>query len=420
MPMYFSRHFARVVACAAVAGCTRATEPGGLSEPLVELPRALTAAEQKVVAGSNAFSFALIGKVVAAQPAENTFISPLSASYALGMTMNGAASTTWDEMRSALQLGEASQAEINGAYKSLTALLTSLDPAVSMQVANSIWFREGFPVLESFLTAARSDFDAEARALNFANSAASLSAINGWVDTKTNHRIPTIIDEIRPEHVMFLINAIYFKGNWREKFDATKTIDGTFSAAGGSTQPVRLMHVTRDSISYVETQAYQAVDLPYGNGAFSMTVVLPRAGTDINALVSTLATSSWNSLTASLQPRKVELFLPRLTLNWERKLNDDLKALGMLKAFAPGGADFTRMAAAPTGNQLYIDFVKQKTFVAVDEEGTEAAAATAVGIGVTSAPIIPVMRVDRPYFFVLRERLSGTLLFMGKISRMPQ
>lgn len=406
-----------VTALVGAPACSGTTEPQGPPAELTALPRALTAAEQKVITGSNAFSFALWQKVSAAQRDSNVFISPLSASFALGMTMNGAASQTYDEMRAALQFGGASQQEINAGYKSLVALLTSLDPAVAMQVANSIWYRNSFAFLPAFFDTTKAYFGAEVQGLDFANTAASLGTINGWVDTKTNHRIPTIIDEINPQHVMFLINAIYFKGDWREKFDRTKTTPDSFHGTGGSTQPMQLMNAQRDSARYTQAATYQAVDLPYGNGAFSMTVLLPAPGTDIESFAASLTPETWAAITGGFHTTKLQLSLPRLTLNWERKLNDDLKALGMRQAFVPDGADFTRMAAAPAGNHLYVDFVKQKTFVAVDEEGTEAAAVTAVGIGVTSAP--PSMRVDRPYIFVLRERLSGTILFMGKIVRMP-
>jgi serpin B len=405
-----------LVAAAACAGSPLA--PAGQPAPLQALPRSLTVAEVKVRDAANAFSFALWGKLNTAQANANVFVSPLSASFALGMTMNGAASQTYDQMRTALQLGGASLAEIDGGYKSLVALLLSLDPGVQLQVANSIWYREEFPFRQAFFDTTKAYFDASVRGLNFSDTPGSLATINGWVNSVTNGKIPKVLDEIRSEQVMFLINAIYFKGSWRTRFDPAETRAATFSGSGGSTQDMQLMH-RLDTLSYVETPTYQAVDLPYGNTAFTMTVVLPKAGTDVEALAASLTPATWQALTTNFRITKVDLSLPKLKLTYERKLNDDLKALGMVVPFNVGGADFTQMAAAPVGNQLYIDFVKQNTFVDVNEEGTEAAAATTVGIGVTSAPIISVMRVDRPYLFVLRERLSGTVLFMGKIVRMP-
>jgi serine protease inhibitor len=400
-----------------VMACSGATAPPGPGPALTELPRPLSSAEQKVVAGSNAFSFALWQKVNAMQKDSNVFLSPLSASFALGMTMNGAGGSNWGEMRTALQFGGATQEEINAGYKSLVSLLTTLDPGVSMQVANSIWYRNSWTFLPAFLDTTKAYFATDGGPLDFGNATAALSTINGWVDSKTNHRIPTIIDRIQPQDVMYLINAIWFKGGWREKFDPAKTRAETFNGINGSTQPMQLMNMKRDTTLFVQTQSYKAVDLPYGNGAFSMTVVLPAENTSIETFANSLTPALWNEIVSGLRKASFDLGLPKLTLKWERTLNDDLKALGMVEAFRTTGADFTRMAAAPAGNNLFVSFVKQKTFVAIDEEGTEAAAATAVGIGVTSLP--PQMRVDRPYIFVLRERLSGTILFMGKIVRMP-
>ena len=390
---------------------------------LTALPRDLTPAEHKVIDSANAFSLALWAKINAAQRTSNVFVSPLSASFSLGMTLNGAANQTFQEMRSALQFGGSTEQEINDGYQSLIALLTGLDPAVKTGIANSIWYRDGFPFTQSFLNVSKQYFDAEVRGLNFADQAASLAAINGWVDSKTNHKIPSILDNINPEDVMFLINAIYFNGNWREKFNPAETREALFHAADGTTQPMSLMH-RQAKMSYLESATYQAVDLPYGNSAFTMTVVLPKEGTDVESLAASLTPSTLQSLTTGLHTEDpqywvdVDLSLPKLRLSYERTLNDDLKALGVTSAFVPDGADFTRMS--PRGKNLYISFVKQKTFIDIHEEGTEAAAVTATGIGATSVPPPPkVMRVDRPYIFVIRERLSGTLLFMGKIARMP-
>ena len=382
------------------------------------LPRSLTVAETKVRDAANGFSFALWGALNAAQRDVNVFISPLSASFALGMTMNGAASQTYSEMRAALQLGGASLAEIDGGYKSLVALLIGLDPTVQIQVANSIWYRQEFPFRQSFLDSTKTYFDATVRGLNFGDAPGSLATINGWVNTATNGKIPAVLTELRSDQVMFLINVIYFNGKWRTPFDPAETNTATFTGAGGTTQGVQLMH-RLDTLSYVETATYQAADLPYGNAAFTMTVLLPKAVTSIETLAAALTPAAWQAIVTGFRTTKIDFSLPKLKLSYERRLNDDLKALGMVVPFNAGGADFTQMAAAPVGNQLFIDFVKQNTFVDVNEAGTEAAAATTVGIGVTSAPVLPIMRVDRPYLFVLRERLSGTVLFMGKIVRMP-
>jgi serine protease inhibitor len=415
--MRFFHTAARLSPLAFFIACSGSpTTPGSQPAELQSLPRALSVGEQQVIDASNAFSFALFGRGTVRRDS-NVFLSPLSASFSLGMTMNGAAGTTFDEMRSALQFGSMSQQEIDASYKSLIALLTSLDPAVTMQIANAIWYRQGFPFNQSFLDTTKAYFDAEVRGLNFADVAGSLGAINGWVNTKTNGKIPTILETIDQQDVMFLVNAIYFNGSWRSKFDAAETIDAPFTAFDGSKESLRLMH-RNATMAYAETDAYQAVDLPYGNGAFSMTVVLPKAGRDVESVAASLTPAAWQSLTGRFNGSAlVDLYLPKIKLSYQRQLASDLVALGMKAAFVPGGADFTRMS--PAGKDLYIAFVKQKTFVDVHEEGTEAAAVTVTGIRVISAPITQTMRVDRPFLFVLRERLSGTILFMGKIVRPP-
>ncbi|MBA3670503.1 MAG: serpin family protein [Gemmatimonadaceae bacterium] len=401
--------------------CGASTAPsGGNQNPtapvtaITSLPRPLTASEIKVSSAANEFSFALFRTVNASQRDSNVFASPLSASMALGMTMNGATGATYEQMRQALAFGGASETEINDGYKSLIALLRGLDASVDFRIANSIWYRAGFPFNQSFIDVSRNTFDAEVRGLNFADPA-SVSSINSWVSTATNGKITSILDRIEPDQVMFLINAIYFKGSWRDRFDATKTRDESFRAIGG-VQPVRMMHRSA-TMSYASTADYEVVDLPYGNSAFTMSVVLPREGKSVESVAASLQGSSWTTLMGQLRPALVDLALPRFKLEWQRTLNDDLKSLGMRDAFAQGGADFTRLS--PRGRELFIQFVKQKTFVDVNEEGTEAAAVTSVGVSVTSAPQTVIVRVDRPFVVMIRERFSGTVLFMGKVVRMP-
>ena len=408
----------RLMAAALFAGACSVdpTAPGRPPAELTALPRALTAAEQKVIDASNAFSFALWTRLNAAQPGTSIFVSPLSASFSLGMTLNGAANQTATEMRAALAFGGASQQEINEGYRSLIALLMSLDPAVTMQIANSIWYRNTFPFHQAFLDGSRTYFDAEVRGLNFADVPGSLAAINGWANAKTSSRIPSILTAIGDDDVMFLINAIYFNGRWRERFDPAETRDTLFYGSGGSAQSVRMMH-HRGTMPYAWAPMYEAVDLLYGNAAFSMTVVLPRPGANVETLAASMTPETWRALTSSLQATEVDLSLPRLQFVYERKLNADLDSLGMHLPFVPWMADFTGMS--PLGRDLYISFVKQKTFVKIDEEGTEAAAVTVTGVTRTVSSGTATIRVDRPYLFVLRERLSGTVLFMGKIVRMP-
>lgn len=409
-----------VVAFAGLIACS-----GGSSEPSprqeqsaarTSLPRALTTSERDVLTASNAFSFGLWNTINAAQKDSNVFVSPLSASFALGMIMNGAAGQTYDEMRSALRFGTASLASIDSGYKSLIGLLTTLDPSTTMEIANAIFHRNDFAFHQSFFDDATKWFDAEVKSQNFNDASGTLDAVNGWANTKTKGRIPKILDEVKGDDVMYLLNAIYFKGAWRTKFDPAKTISAPFHPSTGADQSAKLMF-REGQMRYAETETYQAVELPYGDSSFTMTVLLPKAGTSVESVAASLTPTSWQALTSTFGSQLVTLHLPKVTFSWKRKLVNDMKAQGMVAAFAPGVADFTRMS--PAGKQLYLSLLQQNTFVAIDEEGTEAAAVTIGGISLTSAPVAKTMRVDRPYVFVIRERLSGTVLFMGKIARMP-
>jgi serine protease inhibitor len=407
-------HLIRGSRLALIAGvlsaCSDPSAPGG--QTLDQLPRQLSAAEQKVVAGSNQFSFDFFRAVNARQREENVFISPLSASMALGMALNGAAGVTWEEMRSALRLDAASQQEVNEGFRDLIALLRQLDPQTELGIANSIWYRQGFPFHASFLNESAGYFDAEVSGLNFDDVPASLATINSWVNSATRSRIPTILDAIRNDDVMFLINAIYFKGRWEKRFDPANTSPGAFNPWSGPAVQLPFMRQA-STLRYAAASGYQALDLRYGNSAFSMTVLLPTAGRDVNQLIESLDQSAWTVLLDSFGEREVDLALPRFRMEWESGLIEVLQELGMIHAFVPDGADFTRMS--PAGSELYINLVKQKSFLEVNEEGTEAAAATIVGVGVTSAPVRIPFVVDRPFVLVIRERFSGTILFMGKI-----
>jgi serpin B len=231
------------------------------------------------------------------------------------------------------------------------------------------------------------------------------------VSGKTNKKIPRLLEQISRDEVLFLINAIYFKGKWREAFESKNTREGPFQGGDGRDRNAPLMRQQK-TLRYDETADYQAVDLLYGNGAFTMTVLLPKANRGPGELLARLDPAAWKSLTERFHQAEVNLTLPRFRLEYTRRLNPDLKALGMELAFDPSRADFSRIADVRP-ERLYISRVDQKTFVEVNEEGTEAAAATGVGVSVTSARQVFQMKVDRPFVFAIRERLSGTVLFLG-------
>ncbi len=379
--------------------------------PVQRVFRELTPLEKSLVESDNKFGLKLFRKVALAEvdKTKNVFISPLSVSMALGMTLNGANGSTLEAMQETLELASLNTEEINQSYKSLIDLLVQLDPKVKFQIANSIWHRDDYVFKQEFIDLNKTFFNAIVRALDFGDPGAK-DIINAWVKANTNNLIDKIIDEIKRDHVMFLINAIYFKGDWASQFDPLKTQDDLFTAIDGSTKPCRMMHQQQD-FNYFENASFQAIDLPYGDAGFSMTILLPRVGTQVDSLIAVLTPASWAAWTEGFSTKKIELAMPKFTTQYEIKLNDALVALGMGIAFT-GSADFTRMF---TPGGLVIDEVKHKTFVKVDEEGTEAAAVTSVGIIRTSLPEIIPMRIDHPFVFAIREHRSQTILFIGKI-----
>ena len=397
-----------VGACQASAGPDRGTRP----DPLTALPRALTAPEQRVVAGSNAFAFGLLREVARDDAAGNVFLSPLSASLALGMTMNGARGATLDGMRSALGFGGAALTEVNPAYHDLMALLLGLDPGVDLRLANSIWVRQEFPILTSFSDDVSRYFDAEANVLDF-NDAGAAGRINEWVKRGTGGTIPTIVDPPIPaDVVLYLINATYFKGSWSDRFDPAETRAAPFHADDGSVPTVQMMH-RAGSARYFEAADARGVELPYGRGAFVMDVVLPATGKTVGDVVASLDTARWAGWLGGLRTGEVDVSMPKYRLDNDRVLNSQLIRLGMQVAFTPNGADFTGLS--PEGRKLFISKVRQKTYADVNEEGTEAAAVTSVGVSVTAMPVRPTFVFDRPFLVAIRERFSGTILFLGAV-----
>lgn len=401
------------VTALSAAACS-ATEPTGTPNELTALPRPLTNIESQLVSRSNQFTFALL-KRVDDDPAENLFLSPLSVSMALGMTMNGAANTTLDSMRTALRVEGLSREEINSGYRGLIDLLLGLDATTKMRVANSVWVRQGLTADPAFVSAVGTHFDADVRTLDF-ESPSAVGTVNRWVSDATNDRIPKVLDQIRDDDVMFLINALYFKGKWRAPFDPRRTADAPFTPGSGVAQTVRMMHAERVPIRVARGPASTVGELPYGNGAFTMAIVLPDDGVPLATVVDSLDDARWAAITSALTPQQMDVMMPRFTMRYSTSLNAALRALGMGIAFEDGRADF-RQLFTPNAPGPFISFVKHDAFVAVDEAGTEAAAVTTVGVGVTSLP--PSFRVDRPFLFLIRERLSGTIVFVGRVTRVP-
>jgi serine protease inhibitor len=389
------------------------SDPSGPQE-ITQLPRVLDAAEEELIEADNAFGLKLFAKIhEQGEPGANIFISPLSVAMALGMTYNGAVGETQRAMQQTLELQGLTLPEVNQSYRSLVDLLRGLDPAVDFRIANSIWYDERYSFEQEFLDVNRDYFDAQVTGLDFASPGAA-PTINAWVDEQTNGRITEIVEgPISPELVMFLINAIYFKGDWANPFDEERTRDSPFRLADGTEKQVPMMSYPNPDtvLAYVDGDV-TVLDLAYGGKAYSVTIAMPEEPAGIGALVASLDSQTWERWIDGLEGTAVVVRLPKFTLEYELDMNDVLDALGMGIAFDPGNADFTKIYNGAAG-RVYISKVKHKTFVDVNEKGTEAAAVTSVEVGITSIP--PTISVDRPFVFAIRERLSGTVLFVGLV-----
>jgi len=363
-----------------------------------------------LISQNNAFGLNLF-KMVASQETQNLMLSPLSASVALTMLLNGCESETYNQIN--LMLGypaDMNTTEINESYQSLVKQLLDADETVELALANAVFYKEGFQIKPPFLNAMQSGFSANIEALDF-TLPQSIETINKWAGDNTNGKITKVLDEIDSDAVMFLMNALYFKGEWTKKFEASNTSQSPFTLSNGTVVQVPTMNEPEMKAIYQSTSSFEAVEIPYGRKNFSMVIILPSG--QLQDFYQEFTSQDWQQLTTALDASNwsdITIHMPKFKFDYEKFLNDQLKALGMTNAFMPGIADLGNIS----DNDLYVDFVKQNTFVEVNEEGTEAAAVTTIGINETSMG--PSFTTDRPFIFAIRERTSNTLLFIGAVS----
>jgi serine protease inhibitor len=377
-------------------------------------PIVLSTEQQTLINNGRGFSFDLFREVSdEAGDEENVFISPLSVSLALAMTYNGAEGSTQQAMHEAMRLPDIPVTRINEAWQKLIKDLGSVDPKVIMTIANSIWYREGFQVQTPFINANKKYYNAEVRALNF-DRADAADIINKWVSDNTNKLIEKIIDNIQSETVMYLINAIYFKGQWKYEFDPAETAPAPFYLHRGGNKEVPMMHQS-EMFGYYNNNMFSAAELPYGRGNYSMIVVLPHLQSSVFEVQQVLDEALWHELSDSFSnTRELIVTFPKFSFAFEQKLKKVLSGMGMGIAFEPNMANF---AGINPQAELFISEVIHKAFVEVNEEGTEAAAVTAVEVGVTSFdPNTPVLfRVDRPFLFFIKEKYTNAVIFAGRV-----
>lgn len=361
------------------------------------------------------FSFDLYREIAKTEKKENFCLSPLSASLCLGMVMNGADGNTYAEMQKVLGFEGFTNEQINEYVQMMQTELPKLDGRTIFTNANSLWIKDGYTLLPEFIQTNKTYYDAEVCNEPFDNS--TLEKINGWCNKKTNGLIPDIIDRIPDNIISYLINAIYFKGVWTNEFKKSDTKDEPFYMANGQTIKVPTMKQTQSN-NFFANEEVMAVELPYGNEAFSIFLFMPANPDEKNLddIIKGLDQETWQSWNELLYPKTMTIYLPRFLIKTEKNLIETLNSLGIHDAFNSFSADFTKMSIT---NELYIGLLKQKTYIELNESGTEAAAVTIAGmIDSSAAPHIPTeIRFDHPFGYVLKEKSTGAILFAGKVGK---
>jgi len=349
---------------------------------------------------------------------ENLIYSPFSISLALAMTYGGARGETESQMANTLHF-DLPQDRLHPAFNALDLTLEETAKAaddnqepLQLNIANAVWAEETFSFLPEFLNTIGRNYGAGINLADFVgNHEPARQDINDWVNKETNDRIQDLLPEgsLNPDTRMVLVNAIYFKADWLDQFSSADTFEVPFDLLDGSSVEVPMMHQGMQ-IPYVQGDGYQAVELAYAGGTAAMDIIVPDAG-NFEAFDASLTVGSLNEILGNMQPASVQLGLPKFTFTSDFSLAERLQSMGMQDAFDPDRADLSGM----TGRRdLFISDVVHKAFIAVDEAGTEAAAATGVIIGVTSAPLFDIsLVVDRPFIFAVRDLESGQILFMG-------
>jgi len=376
--------------------------------------RADLSADQARLAGANTgFAFDLLKQIVKEKPDANVFISPFSVSTVLQMVGNGAAGETKAEMQAVLKTAGLPADSRNAACRDLNRSLTSL-PDVALNLANSIWYQKEIQLTPAFVAENKNYFLAELAGVDFSNPK-SADTINNWADKTTRGKIKDVVQfPFPPRTRVILANAIYFKGKWVKPFDKNQTKPHVFHLPGGEAQAPLMWQ--RGHFNHENGDGFQAVQLPYAGGRLQMCVFLPATNSNPAKLLADLSGDTWrDKIRSRFMDREGTLALPRFKIDFKEVLNDPLKALGMRQAFDQR-ADFSAMAETREG--LYVSEAWQKSFVDVNEEGTEAAAVTGVRMTALAAmrPLQPFeMVVDRPFFFAIEDNQTGSVLFMGVV-----
>lgn len=388
-------------------------DAGGDADPPPDL-RPISATAETLVETSNTFAIDLFRSIYEDEAADkNIFVSPLSVDIALNMTVNGASGETKTAIKETLGVTDLSDEAVNEAAKSLTEQLLAVDQQVDLAIANSIWYRDVFTLQPGFNSLIQDYYDGRIEGLDFDRPEAK-ETINQWVEDKTQGKIQNLIQAIKDTDVMFLVNALYFKANWQYQFDTDDTKDDQFQLADGTGVPVRMMSNESAKLRYLYQEDVQLIDIPYGNGQYSMTILLPYGDNSVASLIGGLTTREVTNWIEQADTLTTHLMMPKFKTEYKLELSQVLKGLGMELPFTED-ATFDNFFEQNVGKKLYIDRVIHQTFIEVNEEGSEAAAATAVAIGVESVNLErpDLIRIDHPFVYFIREKHTQAILFAG-------
>lgn len=364
----------------------------------------------KTIEGNSLFAFDIFRQLNKEDTDQNIFISPFSISTALTMTYQGAGTTTREAMAKALGYYGLDDEKLNISYKNLIRYLKQLDKKIELNISNSLWIKEGQSIRENFISVNRDIFNASVTSMDFSKENAA-DEINKWISNATKKKIEKMIDPpISPDVIMFLINAIYFKGDWTEKFDTKNTFEAPFHTVNGTTADVKMMG-RYGTVEYGQGDGFKAVRLPYGRGKAAMYCILPAEEVPVGDFIAGMDNEKWTVIKDSISEKKdVRLQLPRFKLEYGIKnLNESLTALGMGEAFTDS-ADFSGIR-----DNLCISRVLHKAVIEVNEEGSEAAGVTVVEMRETGYTEPLTFIADRPFVFIIADDDTGSILFMGKV-----
>lgn len=364
-----------------------------------------TATSSKIISANNEFAFSFFREISLEQE-DNYMVSPVSLSLAMGMLINGTQGVTTDLMSEGLGYANFNTENLSEINKNIIDNLSS----ENLKIANSNWIKQGFDVKQNFIDLNKKYYYAEVKTEDFSNPN-TVDKINNWASEQTNQKIKTIIDEISNDAVLFLINAIYFKADWKLEFEEKNTNKQLFYPENENNELVEMMHLETDKLFYQKNDLFSSLILPYKNDKYSMTILLPNEDKSTNDIVEKLNSNTWENWQNNYETTDVRLSLPKFKFEYKNSLNDELTNLGFGDLF--GNPNLNGISDA----NLNVSKVLQKTFIDVNEKGTEAAAVTVIGIEVTSLPQIAEINCNKPFLFLITEKNTGSICFIGKVGK---